>query len=79
MFLQGSYFSSEGALGLPMQNPGENTVYYDVPDDISQKVMYLDQFYFSIIIIASASFYYKISSGFNWKVSGTSQPIMSMV
>ena len=34
-----------------MQNPGENTVYYDVPDDISQKVMYLDQFFFSIIII----------------------------
>ena len=42
-----------------MQNPGENTVYYDVPDDVSQKVMYLDQFYFSILIKknVSASFH----------------------
>ena len=26
MFLQGPYFSAEGALGLPKANPGENTV-----------------------------------------------------
>ena len=51
-----------------MQNPGENTVDYDVPDDVSQKVMYLDQLYFSVLIIVSASFYNNISSGFNWKV-----------
>ena len=62
-----------------MQNPGENTVDYDVPDDVSQKVMYLHQLYFSVLIIVSASFYNNISSGFNWKVWGTSQPIMSMV
>ena len=46
-----------GPWDSPTLNPGENTVYYDVANDVSQKVMYLDQLYFSILISMSASFY----------------------